>query len=228
MQVRDRKVRGMDLHLARLNEGTRALFGVGMEDDRILQRIRHALGEDIRDASLRVYVFGTESEHELSLMVTVREPASMPRAPRSLQTVGYQRPLAHIKHVGGFAQAYYGRMAEENGFDEALFVAPDGVIAEGSITNIGFVEGDTVMWPDAPALHGISMQVLERELTGTGMAWRRRTVNVSDISSFDGAFITNARGIAPVGRIDQTILPTGTEILSTVTELFDAAPWDPI
>lgn len=29
MQVRDRKARGVDLHLARLEEGNRALFGVG-------------------------------------------------------------------------------------------------------------------------------------------------------------------------------------------------------
>lgn len=228
MQVRDGMVRGMDLHLARLDEGTRALFGVHLEGPRVRELIQHALGDDTRDASVRVYVFGSESDPGLSVMVTVRQPASMPRTPHSLQTVTYQRSLAHIKHLGGFGQAYYGRLAKEDGFDEALFVAPSGVISEGSITNIGFVEGDTVVWPDAPALRGISMQVLERELSKTGIAWRRRTVGVGDVDSFGGAFITNSRGIAPVGRIDATILPTDGERWSTIVGVFDAAPWDPI
>lgn len=228
MQVRDRKVRGMDLHLSRLDAQTRALFGTGLDGDRVRELIRHALGDAISDASVRVNVFGAEPDAEYSVMVTVREPASMPSTPQSLQIVPYQRSLAHIKHVGGFGQAYYRRLAEEHGYDEALLVGPDGDVAEGSITNIGFAEGNTVVWPEAPALHGISMQVLERELSKADIPWRRRKVHVSDIGSFDGAFITNSRGIVPVGRIDDTIIPTDVELVSTVTRLFDAAPWDPV
>ena len=177
---------------------------------------------------MRVYVYGSDADADPSVMITVREPASMPSMPRSLQSVAYQRPLAHIKHLGGFGQAYYGRLAAQAGFDEALFVGPEGGVAEGSITNIGFIEGDTVVWPDAPALHGISMQVLERELGRAGVAWSRRAVNVADVGSFDGAFLTNARGIAPVGRIDDTAMPLDAELLAIVIRMFDDAPWDPI
>ena len=42
------------------------------------------------------------------------------------------------------------------------------------------------------------------------------------------ASMPSSRGIAPVGRIDETILPTDAELVSTVMRLFDAAPWDPI
>ena len=177
---------------------------------------------------MRVYVYGVDAEADPSVMVTVREPASMPSTPQSLQSVPYQRPLAHIKHLGGFGQAYHGRLAAQAGFDEALFVGPEGDVAEGSITNIGFIEGDAVVWPDAPALHGISMQVLERELPKAGIAWSRRSVNVADVGSFDGAFLTNARGIAPVGRIDDTAIPLDSELSATVIRTFEAAPWDPI
>jgi branched-subunit amino acid aminotransferase/4-amino-4-deoxychorismate lyase len=228
MQLRDRKARVVDRHLARLEEGTRALFARGLDGDRVRWFIRHALGDDIRDASVRVYVYGSDAEADPSVMVTIREPASMPSTPRSLQSVSYQRTLAHIKHLGGFGQAYYGRLAAQAGFDEALFVGPDGDVAEGSITNIGFIEGDTIVWPDAPALHGVSMQVLERELPKAGIACSRRTVNVADVGSFDGAFITNARGIAPVGRIDDRSIPLEAELLATVIRTFEAAPWDPI
>jgi branched-subunit amino acid aminotransferase/4-amino-4-deoxychorismate lyase len=115
MQVRGRKVRGLDLHLARLEEGTRALFRTCLEGDRVRDLIRHALADDIHDASVRVNVFDAAADADVSVMVTVREPVSMPSDPQSLQTVTYQRPLAHIKHVGGFGQAYYGRLAKENG-----------------------------------------------------------------------------------------------------------------
>ena len=213
MQVRDRRARVVDRHLVRLEEGTQALFGCGLDGDRVLERIRHALGDDIREASVRVYVYGADADAVPSVMVTVREPASMPSTPRSLQTVPYQRPLAHIKHLGGFGQAYHRRLAVRAGFDEALLVGPDGVVAEGSITNIGFIEGDAVVWPDAPALHGMSMQVLERELPKAGIAWSRRSVNVAEIGSFDGAFLTNARGIAPVGRIDDTEMRLDAELV---------------
>jgi branched-subunit amino acid aminotransferase/4-amino-4-deoxychorismate lyase len=228
MQVRDRKVRGWDLHLARLEEGTQALFASGVDGEHVRELIRRALGDDTRDASVRVYVFESDADALPVVMVTVREPASMPSTPQSLQSAPYQRPLAHIKHLGDFGQTYNGRLAAKNGFDGALLVGPNGEVAEGSITNIGFADGDTIVWPAAPALHGISMQVLKRELTKASIPWCHRSVNLADITSFDGAFVTNSRGIAPVGRIDETNLPTDAEFVSTVMALFAAAPWDPI
>ena len=64
-------------------------------------------------------------------------------------------------------------------------------------------DGDTIVWPDAPALLGISMQVLERELrrprpVGASIGERRRHRGRSMEPSS-----SNARGIAPVGRIDE-------------------------
>ena len=50
------------------------------------------------------------------------------------------------------------------------------------------------MWPDAPALRGIMMQVLQRELDGAGIAWRYGPVRLDDVGTFDGAFVTNAHG----------------------------------
>jgi branched-subunit amino acid aminotransferase/4-amino-4-deoxychorismate lyase len=227
MQVRDRTVRGVDLHLTRLEEGTRALFGAGLDGQRVRELIRHALADDIRDASVRVIVSGGDVA-AVSVMVAVREPATMPNIPQVLRSVPYQRPFAHIKHLGGFGQAFYGRLVRGEGFDEALLVGPDGTVAEGSVTNIAFADGDTVVWPDAPALHGISMQVLERELDRAGIPRARRAINVADVGSFDGAFVTNSRGIAPVGRIDETGLSTDADLVSAAVRLFEAAPWDPI
>ena len=51
---------------------------------------------DVDDASVRVYVF--ESNPEAAIMVTVKEPGGI-MTPQRLQSVRYQRPDAHIKHL---------------------------------------------------------------------------------------------------------------------------------
>lgn len=228
MQVRNGRTRGLDLHLTRLDAATRELYGTGLDGDRVRDHIRHALGDDIRDASVRVSVFWPEPDDEASIMVAVRAPADMPSTPRSLQSVAYQRPLAHVKHLGSFGQIHYGRSAERNGFDDALLTGPGGVISEGAITNIGFYDGAAVVWPDAPALHGITMQLLERSLADKGIPSRRSTVRLADLASFDAVFVTNSRGIAPVQRVDDVSLPVDTQFMKTVTQAYETVPWDPI
>jgi branched-subunit amino acid aminotransferase/4-amino-4-deoxychorismate lyase len=228
MQVRDRSTLGLDLHLARLDAANRELFGVGLDGDRVRANIRHALSDDVDDGSVRVNVFRPPDAEDVSVVVSVRPPASAPRQEQKLQTVEYQRPTAHLKHANGFGQGYFGGLAHANGFDEALFVTPDGAVAEGSVTNIGFLAAETIVWPDAPALLGVMMQVLQRELTRANVAWRHTAVHVADLPSFDGAFVTNSHGLASVARIDDHSLPTDAALLRTATALLAAAPPDPI
>jgi branched-subunit amino acid aminotransferase/4-amino-4-deoxychorismate lyase len=142
--------------------------------------------------------------------------------------VPYQRSLAHIKHIGDFGQGYYGRLAHSNGFDEALLTGPDGIVCEGSITNIGFSDGDGVVWPAAPALAGITMQILERALAARGVPMRRAPVRVSDLGSFAGAFVTNSHGIAPVGQVDERTLPVDGALMQALTQAYESAGWDRI
>jgi branched-subunit amino acid aminotransferase/4-amino-4-deoxychorismate lyase len=228
MQVRGRKTLGMDFHLARLDAATQELFGVSLESDRVRGYIRHALADDTADASVRVNVFRSAAVDDVSVMVSVRPPAAPPAQAQNLQTVQYQRPFAHIKRAGGFGQSYYGGLAHGNGFDEALFAGTDGAISEGSITNIGFIDGDEIIWPDAPALRGIMMQVLQRELSSAGLSWRYEVVHISDLASFDGAFVTNSRGMATVARIDDLSLPADAGLMRSATRMLAAAPYDAI
>src|SRR5216684_2028190 len=56
MQVRDHRVRGLGLHLARLDAANLELFDVGLDPGQVRDHIRHALGAGTPDASVRVYV----------------------------------------------------------------------------------------------------------------------------------------------------------------------------
>ncbi|MEW9530499.1 aminotransferase class IV family protein [Microbispora sp. NPDC049125] len=228
MQVRGGRVRGLGLHLARLDAGNRELFGAGLDGDLVRHRVRHALGDDVRDASVRVIVHWPDDADAAAVMVTVRPPAPSPGAPLSLRSVSYQRPAPHIKHVGGFGQMYHARRAVREGFDDALLTGPGGVIAESAIANIGFFDGTGVLWPDAPCLSGITMQLLEPLLPAAGLPSRRGPVRLADLPSLRSAVVTNSHGVAPVSRIDDLDLPVDAAFTRTVTETYESVPWDAI
>ena len=173
MQVRGRKVRGLGPHLTRLDAANRELFGAGLDGDVVSDHIRHALG-DMADASIRVYVSGNGRD-DVSIMVTVRGPIDVTTEPIGIMSVPYQRSEPHIKHLGDHGQVYHRRRAELAGFDDALLTGPDGVISECGIANIAFFDGTSAVWPDAPALQGITMQLVEPRLAdGAAVSPRTR------------------------------------------------------
>jgi branched-subunit amino acid aminotransferase/4-amino-4-deoxychorismate lyase len=135
----------------------------------------------------------------------------------------YERPVAHVKHVGGFGQFYFGRRAERAGFDDALLVDRDGVVSEGAITNLACHDGSSVVWPDAPALEGVTMGLLERVLPS-----RRAPVRVADLPSYATVLVTNSWGVTAVERVDDVRLPVDESIVKTVREAYGAVPWDRI
>src|SRR6266852_3192396 len=51
MQVRARRARGLRHHDARIDAANRELFDVGIDEQVVRSHIRHALGDDIADAS---------------------------------------------------------------------------------------------------------------------------------------------------------------------------------
>ncbi|MFE4608654.1 aminotransferase class IV family protein [Streptomyces niveus] len=222
MQVRGGRVRGRDLHLARLDAATRELFGADLDGERVRELLRHALG-DVSDASARVYVHWPAGEKDARVMVTVRPPQTKPDRPHGLMSVPYARPLPHIKHLGGFAQTHFLRAAGRAGFDEALLTAPGGLVTEGAITNIAFWDGTSVVWPQAPSLLGTTMALLEPRLPSV-----RRPVTLADLPSYASAFLTNSQGIAPVDRIDDVRFTVDPELMGTAKAAYEAVEWDVI
>jgi branched-subunit amino acid aminotransferase/4-amino-4-deoxychorismate lyase len=220
MQIRGRRTRGLALHLGRLEAANKELFDAGLDREHVRWLIRHAL-RGAEEASLRIYVF--ESDKEPTTMITVKPPGGV-STPQRLQSVGYQRPDAHIKHLAT-GQAYYSRLARRNGFDDALLAAADGVVSESAIANIGFFDGSGVVWPDSPLLHGITMQLLERKLPEVGLPSRRAQIRLQDITSFEGAFLSNARGVAAVSQVDDVRLPMQTDRMKTIVDAYASVPW---
>jgi branched-subunit amino acid aminotransferase/4-amino-4-deoxychorismate lyase len=229
MQVRDGATRGLRLHLARLDAANRELFGEPLDAGAVRERLRRELGGRA-DASVRFAVrrLAGEPGSAPSTEVTIDDPVAMPAGPLRLRSATYQRPHAHIKHLASAGQRNHRRRALVAGFDEALLTDAEGVISEGAITNAGFLDGSTVVWPDPPALAGITMQVIVPALAARGVRSVRRVVRLRDVGSFDGAFVTNSWGVATVRAIDDVELPVDDAFGRTLAAAYESVPWDPI
>ncbi|GAA2984814.1 aminotransferase class IV family protein [Streptomyces fulvorobeus] len=227
MQIRGAGVRGLDLHLGRLDAGNRELFGLPLDGERVRGLIAHALeGAGVLDGSVRVHGLLPPGGTETTVLVTVREPVVTAAAPQSLMSVPYTRVVPHIKRPGEFGQTYFGRLARQSGFDDALLTAPGGVVAEGAVTNIGLWDGTSVIWPDAPALTGITMTLLEQGLGRAGSV--RRPVTLEDLGGYRSAFVTNSQGIAAVHRIDDVSFEVDEELMGRLGKVYGDVTWDSV
>lgn len=218
MQVRARRVQGLDLHLRRLESQHQELYGATLDTQKVRTLIGDTLG-DQPDAAVRVIAFGPDTP---KLMVVARPPTPRPTTPQRLLSVDYQRPLPHVKHIGGFGQLLHGNRARAAGYDDALLTTRDGRVVEGAIANIAFfTRAGDIVWPEADWLHGISMQLLEQALPS-----RRAEVHLADLPHFQGAFLCNSIGVTPVTGIDNITYDIDETALTRVRAALDAVPWD--
>ena len=98
---------------------------------------------------------------------------------------------------------HHRRQAKLAGFDDVVFVDGDGFVSEGSIWNVAFFDGSEVVWPSAPALLGITMQLVQAGLRRDGLPFRTGPVHTLDLDSFRSAVLMNSITPArPLASID--------------------------
>jgi branched-subunit amino acid aminotransferase/4-amino-4-deoxychorismate lyase len=236
MQVRGGGVRGLDLHLARIEAATQELFGAAIDRERVRQCLRHASAGSSAALSLRVNVFSRALNRERpvdtvepDILVTVM-PASRAPAPQlRVKSFAFTRTLPHIKHVGTFPLFHYRRLAQQAGFDDAVFVDASGHVEEGSIWNIGFFDGSGIVWPDAPQLTGVSMQLLQAGLSRHGVSSSMQSVPLRDVGRFRSAFFTNSStAVRMISRIDEVDFDVDPGLAARLLEYHDSNPLQPV
>lgn len=224
-------VRGLDLHLARLKASAEALFGEALPEDHLRRAMRMALGETTT-AWLRIGLFSPEIRPRTPdavirpKVLTTVSPAPPPLGSNlRLQTQTHTRLLPEHKHTATIEAIHARRTARQAGFDDALYLDGEGLISEGSLWNIGFLRGDTVVWPKAPMLAGIAQALVDQGLVGQGMTSRTRPIRMSDLSAFDGAFICNsATPACAVTAIGDVVFDVDGTRLNRLSAAWASAP----
>ncbi|GGJ01570.1 hypothetical protein GCM10011581_43460 [Saccharopolyspora subtropica] len=229
MLVEENRVRGLSLHMERLARDCQHLFGVELDTDRVRRYVLQALHGSVQPTVARVTVYdpaidlGTVgSDAEPSVLVTTRPAAQAQPEPWRLQAVSYRRDEPAVKHVGLFGAMMHRRSAQREGFDDVLFLNPDGTISEIATSNIGFVRDGEIVWPRSEFLVGVTMTLLRQALDEPVTT---EPLTLSDLPHMDAAFATNAAtGIRPVRSVDGTEWPVDHKVFGDLRELYAEIP----
>jgi branched-subunit amino acid aminotransferase/4-amino-4-deoxychorismate lyase len=231
-------VRGLSLHLARLEHDSQRLFGTSLESGVVRTAIREAIESGPDPVVVRVTVFAADIDLgnpgrslRPEFVVTTRSAPALPQRPITLRTSRYQRDLATVKHVGLFGQLWHRRLAQLDGYDDVLFVDSSANVSEGATWNIGFIEPDgDVVWPQAAVLPGITLRLLQQAITQAAAPEPRASkVAASELGRFAGAFITNAvSGVRGVRSIDQHSFPSELPRLTELADLYNSLEPEPV
>lgn len=197
-RVEDGAARGLDLHLERLRTASVELFGEAVSADRLRELMRSAVGG--RAACwLRVSLFSDRILNrdptwvgQPRVMVGVFDPPPPLAEAVRVQVQVHERIEPHLKHVGNMDLLRARRRARAAGYDDALFVDRDGRVSEGTLWNIGVVTGDTVVWPQAPMLAGVSQALIQSGLAAVGLGSETRIIDRAALAGVRRAFICNS------------------------------------
>jgi branched-subunit amino acid aminotransferase/4-amino-4-deoxychorismate lyase len=149
------------------------------------------------------------------ILVTRRPAATLPLGPMTVQSTPFVRDAPEIKSVGLFGALRQRRLAQLNGYDDALFIDDSGNVSEGGTWNVGFFDGEQVIWPQARCLPGITMLLLRQYARqSTPEVHQVMPVSGPAAASMAAAFATNsAIGVRAITRIDDVTFPAEHEVL---------------
>ena len=232
LQVRGGAVQGLDLHLARLSQATRELFGSELDTTQVQCWMAQALrlaGQ--ADASLRVTVYSRHFDFRnplarvpVDVLVAVSAPVAL-TAPKRVRSVVWRRELPQIKHVGTFGLFAERRAAMGEGFDDALFIGSDAHVSEGTTWNLAVHDGHRLIWPRAPALRGTAEALLKQHWPGPQLT---RPLALADLAGVKAAFACNASGLWALEAIDGHVLPDSQALAEQARAVLAAVPWQPL
>jgi branched-subunit amino acid aminotransferase/4-amino-4-deoxychorismate lyase len=212
MRVDGLRVRGLSLHLDRLVRDCRRLFDAELDPERVRHLIRQAVADVSGAIVVRVTVFDPDlelghpgAEAEPRILVTTRSAPQTPLPPLRLQSTRYDREMPDVKHVGLFGSLRHRRIAQRAGFDDVVFIDARSNVSELATSNVGFFDGDRIVWPEAAWLPGVTMASIDEVHEGQIATV---PVGLSELTDMQAAFATNAvvgvRAIASVDGIEWT------------------------
>jgi branched-subunit amino acid aminotransferase/4-amino-4-deoxychorismate lyase len=178
----------------------------------------------IYDPALDLGSIGTDAHPHV--LVTTRTAATTPPPPLRLQAASYQREMPAVKHIGLFGALQRRRAAQREGFDDVLFLNPDGTISEIATSNIGFVRDGQIIWPRSEYLAGITMTLIHQALDEPVTT---EPLTLSDLPGMEAAFATNAAtGIRPITSVDSAQWSSDHKALHELHEVYTDIPSEPL
>ncbi|NOS99492.1 MAG: D-amino acid aminotransferase [Phycisphaerales bacterium] len=214
-------------HLERLR---RSMASISLEADWAELGLERAIDEGLRrsgfDQSL-IYVQITRGVQPRSHVIakglkpTVvmtfkrRAPLDPGQRERGLHVVtvdDFRWMRCDIKAIALLPNVMAKNKAIGDGYDDALFVGPDGEVREGTSANVFAIRGGRLVTPsvDEPILHGITRRYVLECAQRADVPNEQRRLSVDDLASADEAFISSTSvDILSVTRLNGRLIGTG-------------------
>ena len=112
------------------------------------------------------------------------------------------------KTTNYFENIYTKNYANENGFDDGIFLNSEGTILECSMSNIFFIKDDIVLTPSSnlPILNGTKKKRLIEACQELNIKVEETEININEIHKFDFIFISNSLiGAMKVAQIEEIL-----------------------
>jgi branched-chain amino acid aminotransferase len=191
----------LDDHYARIRrsaDGLRLLF-----DSEALRAEVEALLAQAGEVEGLLRIVLTRGGHRVALVETLPDRA----ATAKVATVTYSptRVLDTLKTLSYAGNMLAGRLAKEQGADEALFVTPHGRVLEGPTWSFFWVAGGRLL---TPPLEERILASITRDRLLRVCEVEERITTVDDLAGADEAFIASTvREVMPITSIDGRALP---------------------
>jgi branched-chain amino acid aminotransferase len=206
IRVYDGRPFAVDQHLARL---ARSAANLRLELD----------SELIRTEMYRLLATaGTGPDHDLlrivltrggrRLLLTERLPPAPARLRLKAITYAPTRILDGVKSLSYAANMLAGRLAREQGFDDALLVTPHGRVLELPTSSIFWVQDEAVL---TPPLTDHILASITRAIVIETVGAQERACTLQELLAADEVFMASTtREVEPVGAVDDTTFaPSG-------------------
>ena len=117
--------------------------------------------------------------------------------------IGRHKSLNYLHYLA--ARQY----ALELGAREALGLEADGLVSEGSITNLVYLSRESYFTPAAAsALPGVTVAALARGLARQGLSLKVMPTTPDQLRRADGVWLANSlMGLMPLAAIDDAVIP---------------------
>lgn len=205
-------------HLSRMKKGAKELsIRLPFADGEIEARIRTlAQKNKLPWGMCRVTVTPQ------SFVITTREIPPRP-ASASVCFVPMERCLPHIKSLNYLPSVLAANIAAKKKYDEALLMDRDGLVSEGTRTNVFYVAGGVLFTPPlGHALSGVTRRAVIALAKKLKFPLIERETMPDDIRVADEVFLTNApMEIWPVTHVEKIKKPIG-EVTQKLSELYHA------
>jgi branched-subunit amino acid aminotransferase/4-amino-4-deoxychorismate lyase len=218
LRVYDRRPFRLDAHLDRLFASAASIALPPLERgefEQLVELVLADVGEG--DATLRlVWTAGSEGGESTGLALLSAVPGWIEEVRARVSLLGVRAVvpwlLPGVKSTSYAVNMAADAEAKRRGADDAIFIDADGVLLEGTVTNVWWRRGDTLYTPslELGILAGVTRAVVLELAAGCGYGVEEGTYALADLLGADEAFTSSSiRELLPIVDLDGSELGRG-------------------